>query len=151
MSLIRTLLGSLLFLLSLIFVIWLVYSNSEPVTLKLVWLMGEGVPNPFARAGQVEQIMLPLGIWFIFFTVIGIIIGLFCGWFIGGGTRVRARQQGKRARDAEKELKSAKEQNDAAKTEMDTLKTEKKDLETKVKEAETTLIAAPTEVKQITS
>ena len=150
MSLIRTLFGSLLFFLSLIFVIWLVYSNSELVSLKLVWVMDQGVPNPFARAGQSQHIMLPLGIWFIIFTVIGIIIGLFCGWFIGGGTRIHARQQGKRARAAETELKSAKEQNETAKTEMDTLKTEKKDLETKVKQAETTLISAPTEVKQIT-
>ena len=157
MSLLRTVLNSLLFLLCLILVVWLVYSNTEPVPLKLVWLAPDGIDNPFRRQGQSDQILLPLGLWLVVFTVLGLIVGLLCGWFIGGATRIRARRQSRRARQAEQELQRAREQGEAAKTQVDALKTEKKILETQIKQANrlpaaaSTPASTPNEVKQLPS
>lgn len=151
MSFIRTLLGGFLFLLALAVVFWLVFSNQGSETVRLVGIADEGIPNPFHKAGGSEVFMMPLGMWYVGFTVIGMFLGLFAGWFIGGSTRIKARQQGRRARTAEKELKAVKQEKEVAKTEVDSLKTEKKDLETKVKDAETVALSAPADVKQITS
>ena len=151
MSFIRTLFGGLTLLLSLALAFWLVYSNDARVSIELAGVWDEGIPNPFRRAGGEATLQAPLGIWYLVFTVLGIFIGLFYGWFIGGETRVRARQQGRRARKAETDLATIKKESEAAKTEVDSLKTEKKDLEAKAKTAEAAVLAAPAEVKQITS
>lgn len=155
MSFIRTLLGGLMFLLALAFVFWLVFSNSQPETVRLVGMPGTqdggALTNPFAGAGDDKVFKLPLGMWYVGFTVLGLFFGLFAGWFIGGSTRIKARQQGRRARTAEKELKTVKQEKEVAKTEVDSLKTEKKDLETKVKDAEAVALNAPADVKKITS
>ena len=151
MAFIRTLIGGTLFLILLGLIFWIAFSNAAPVMqLKLsgLTITGEALPNPFSSVVG-SPLELPFSAWLMIFAIIGMLLGLVVGWFMGGGTRVRARTQGRRARMAEKDLKAVKTETEAAKTEVDALKGEKKDLETKVKVAEA--IAAPTEVKQITN
>lgn len=151
MSLIRALLVSLLLLFVVAAVGLLVYSNMEPLTLKLEGVgLSAGIPNPFAQPEQTQVIELPAGVWYVLFLIGGLKLGLFAGWFLAGDTRVRARQQGRRARVAERALAGAKQEREDAKSEIDTLKVEKKDLETKVQVAEAKSLDGVGEVKQIT-
>ena len=134
MSLIRTLLSGLSFLLMLALVFWLVYSNNTPATLKLAGLwQGNGIPNPFDKTGS--AIILPMGLWYITFTFIGIFIGLFLGWFIGGKTRTQARQGIQRAARAELTLENFRKEADQVKSEVDSLKEKNQKLETQAKRA----------------
>lgn len=149
MAFIRTLVGGTLFLILLGLIFWIAFSNATPVMeLKLagLTLTGQAFPNPFASVAG-TPLELPFSAWLMIFAVLGMLLGLVVGWFMGGGVRVRARKQGKRARQAEKDLKVVKTESEVAKTEVDALKGEKKDLETKVKAAEA--IAAPSEIKRI--
>ena len=123
MTLLRTVLGALLFLSAAALVLWLVYSNSQPLALHLVGLWGgEGVPNPFARAGQSPDLLLPFGFWLLIFTMFGVVIGLFTGWFIAGSTRIQMRQQARRARQAEAALEAAEKEAETAKQQLDEAK-----------------------------
>ena len=130
MSLIRTVLGGLLFLVVAALVVWLVYSNDQPGTLRLVGLWeGQGIPRPFDRAAEPTPLVLPLGLWYFAFTMLGIVIGLLLGWFIAGQTRVQARKQGRRAQEIAREAETLRQEVDAAKSEADALKIEKKQLQ----------------------
>jgi len=131
--------------------LWIGYSNAEMTSLRLAWVMSNGIPNPMAGQGDNPVIELPIGLWFVLFAFLGTIVGLILGWFLSGNTRVRARQQGRRARQAERDLETVKKESDTAKAEIDGLKTEKRDLETKVKASSDSALAAPSDVKQITS
>ena len=151
MAILRTFIGGTLFLILLGLIFWVVFSNAEPrLPLKFAGLnaVKEGVPNPFASVSG-TPLMWPFSAWLMVFALIGTVFGLVIGWFLGGGTRVRARQQGRRARQAEKDLKAVKAESETAKMQADTLKGENKDLESKVKVAEA--LAAPSEVKQLIS
>ena len=151
MAFFRTLIGGTLFLILLGLVFWIAFSNAEPVlTLKLAGLSvtGNAFPNPFASIWG-TPLAWPFSAWLITFALIGMVFGLVVGWFLGGGTRVRARQQGRRARRAEKELKTMQSESEAAKSEIDSLKDEKKNLETQMKTTED--LSTPSEVKQITN
>ena len=124
MTLLRTIFGAILFLIGAILVFWLVYSNDQPTAFRFVGLWGgAGVPNPFAGVDEPADLQLPLGLWLLGFLFLGIIIGLFAGWFIAGSTRIQARQQARRARRGEAAL-------EAAETEIQNLKSELKKIET---------------------
>jgi len=143
MSLLRALLGGLGFLIAAALISWLVYSNDELTTLRLVGLWnGQGLPNPLTAANE-DQVQLPLGLWFFIFAMLGVFVGLFLGWFVGGQTRVRARQQGRRARLAERTLARFRKESDEAKIEADDLKIANKDLAEQVKRAEDKALPAP--------
>ena len=130
MSLIRTVLSGLIFLGIAALVVWLVYSNDQPGTLRLAGLWGgQGVPNPFDRSTNPSPWMLPLGLWYFAFTMLGVVIGLLLGWFVAGQTRVQARKQGRRAKEIAREAEVLRQEADAAKSEIDALKIEKKQIE----------------------
>ena len=135
MTLLRTLVSGLSFLGLVASVAWLVYSNSTLTPLRLAGLWGgKGVPNPFTRS-PTDPLLLPLGLWLLFFAILGLLLGLYLGWFIGGQTRVRARQQGRRARQAEQALAQSRKESDVAKLEADDLKIANKELEAQVQRA----------------
>ncbi len=112
----RALFGGSFFLALMALVFWLVYSNDELVSLRLVGLWGGGgVPLPFGWSG------LPQGLWYVLFTLLGLGSGLVLGWFFAGGTRRQAAQQTRRARQSERALASSRDQIDQAKSQIDSL------------------------------
>ena len=92
-----------------------------PLHLAGLW-DGEALPNPFARAGQSPDLLLPFGLWLLIFSIFGVVVGLFTGWFIAGSTRIQMRQQARRARQAEAALDAAEKDAETAKQQLDEAK-----------------------------
>lgn len=116
MSLLRALFSGLLFIALSTLIFWVVYSNGTPVNIYLIGMwQNEGFPLPFGWQG------LPLGLWLVLFSLLGLFAGLMLGWFFAGQTRIRARQQTRRARRSESDLDASREEAEKAKTEIDSL------------------------------